>query len=183
MNKSVIYFLFSVLLAGCAINIESYKKQSPAFSMQEFFNGKLCVWGVVRKRSSQVNRKFIADIIATLDGNKLVLDEKFLFDDGEEQTRVWSFVESNGSWSGTAADVVGTASAEIAGDTLHLTYQLKVTVEEDEYIIDMDDWLHQIDDRVLMGSTQMTKWGIDMGSIDIVIQRQSNRVHSCIAKV
>lgn len=183
MNKYFFYLVCSFLLTSCAVNLESYQAKTPAFNMKNFFSGKLCAWGVVRERSSEVNRKFIADIIATLDDGNLVLDEKFLFDDGETQTRIWNFVESSGKWTGTAGDVVGQAVGEVAGDTLHLTYQLKVKVDEEEYVIEMDDWLHQIDEQVLMGSTQMTKWGIDVGTIDIVIQRQGNHVDSCITKV
>lgn len=182
LEKYFIYGVLSILLTGCAVNLESYQQGKPEFSMQKFFSGKLCAWGVVRERNSQVNRKFIADIIATLDGEKVVLDERFLFDDGERQTRVWNFSPIEEQWRGTAGDVVGEAVGEVAGDTLHLTYQLRVKVDDEEYIIDMDDWLHQIDDSVLMGSTEMSKWGIDVGSIDIVIQKQTDNVRSCITR-
>ena len=73
-------------------SLNSYKNKSPQFKMNEFFSGKLCAWGVVRDRSGEVSRKFVADIAATAEKDAVVLDEEFVFDDGEKQKRIWKFV-------------------------------------------------------------------------------------------
>lgn len=190
LNASLISCL---LLTGCALDTEHYRNNSPEFKFESFFNGKLCAKGLVRARNGQVNRKFTAEIMAYSSATQVRLEEVFLFGDGEQQKRDWEFNEIDKGWQGTANDVIGIAQGEIFGDSLHLTYQLKINVENDEYIVAMDDWLHLIDDSTLMGSTEMTKWGVNVGRIDIVIQKDSSissdnmiqkdksRVSSCIA--
>jgi hypothetical protein len=145
--------------------------------MNTFFQGKLCAWGVVKGRNGEVSRKFVADINATSSQLAVELDEKFIFDDGEKQNRLWKFVKRDQQWIGTAGDVVGEAVGEVAGDTLHLEYDLEVPMDDDQIIIAMDDWLHLVDERTLIGTTNMTKWGIDVGRIDITIQQSD--INSC----
>lgn len=173
--------LLTVALVGCSVSLSSFKNKTPEFKMNEFFKDKLCAWGVVRNRSGEVSRKFVADIVATAEKDKVVLDEDFIFDDGEKQKRVWNFVRKNNQWIGTAGDVVDEAIGEVKGDTLHLTYELAINVDGSEYVIAMDDWLHLVDKKTLMGSTDMSKWGFNVGRIDISIQ-QSQAV-SCLANL
>lgn len=167
------------LFSGCSINSDKYSQNSPEFDFKAYFSGHLCAWGVVRERDGSMKRKFVADIEAYTQKDKVILDERFLFNDGERQTREWSFELKNKQWIGTAHDVVGQASGEVIGDSLHLTYELLVKVDDNEYQIAMNDWLHLIDQQTLMGSTKMSKWGFEVGSIDIVMQRQQNNNITC----
>jgi hypothetical protein len=159
------------LLISCTTNLSVYEGNTPVFSMTKFFDGKLCAKGLVRNRDSTVNRKFVADINAKSSTNEVILDEMFVFDDGEQQQRLWVFSKQGNDWSGTAGDVVGHAVGKVVGDTLNLIYQLKISLDNDEIIVDMDDWLHLVDENTLMGTTQITKWGFNVGQIDIVIEK------------
>ncbi|MGX5203315.1 DUF3833 family protein [Aliikangiella sp. IMCC44632] len=167
----ILTLLLVVTLSACSINEQAYKSKSPKLDFADFFNGNICAWGLVKSSSGQVERKFIADIVATQQKGLVVLDESFEFDDGEKQTRVWTFSRQSQTWIGTAGDVVGKAKGNIFGDSLHLTYVLDVATEDSNYHISMDDWLHLIEPRTLMGTTQMTKWGINVGSIQIVMRK------------
>ena len=169
-----------VLLTACASDIDVYESRQPHFKMTTFFNGKLCAWGVVRQRNGEVSRKFVADINASSSAETVLLDENFLFNDGEKQTRVWKFERREHKWFGTAGDVVGEAIGEIVGDTLHLNYQLNIQTDNDTIIVSMDDWLHLVDSKMLMGSTEMSKWGLNVGRIDIAIQKSD--LDNCFEK-
>ena len=167
--RSLIFSVF--LINGCAIDAERYRDKTPGFKFESFFQGNLCAKGLVKSRNGQIIRKFTADIIASHAGNQVILEEVFLFDDGEQQERNWVFEKTAKGWSGKAGDVIGIANGEIFGDSLHLTYQLRIIIDNSEYIVAMDDWLTLIDDSTLMGSTEITKWGVNLGRIDIVIQK------------
>ncbi len=173
MNKLLISTAATLLLSGCSINPELYQNNTPSLSFSNYFDGKLCAWGTLKDRSHQVTRKFIANIDAFKDGSKIVLDEQFVFSDGEKQTRIWKFIQQGNEITGTAGDVVGDAEGKVYGDSLHLTYTLDIAQENGSIEVEMDDWLHLIDQDTLMGSTKMTKWGFDVGQIDIVIQKRS----------
>ncbi len=180
MNKLLISALTTLLISGCSINPEQYKSNSPSLSFADYFEGKLCAWGTLKGRNKQVTRKFIANIDAFKDQSHVVLDEQFIFSDGEKQTRVWKFIENGDAISGTAGDVVGEATGKIFGDSLHLTYTLDIPQDEGSIEVEMDDWLHLVDRDTLMGTTKMTKWGFDVGQIDIVIQKR-NASTDCFA--
>jgi hypothetical protein len=143
--------------------------------LENFFDGNLCAWGILKDRNGVVQRKFVADIVASQQDNQLILDETFLFDDGEKQYRKWSFVQDSAQtnrWIGTAGDVVGEASGEVIGDSMRLTYELAINRDGDTINIAMDDWLYLIDQDTMIGSTDMSKWGFNVGQIQITIRKQ-----------
>lgn len=168
-----------ILLSACSINPELYRAKTPAFVFEEFFVGNMCAWGTLKDRDNQVTRKFIADIKAYRQDSKIVLDEKFSFDDGEKQTRIWQFEVNDDTISGTAGDVVGVANGITHGDSLNLTYRLAVQSDGDTIEVDMDDWLHLIDGNTLMGTTTMSKWGISVGEISILMRKHNNDLNWC----
>jgi len=174
------------LLSGCAIDADQYRHKTPEFEFESFFKGNLCAKGLVKSRNGQINRKFMAEIVAFSSEDKVRLEEVFLFDDGERQTRDWVFNKTPEGWIGEAGDVVGVANGEVSGDSLHLNYQLKINIDNTEYIVAMDDWLTLVDSSTLMGSTEISKWGVNLGRIDIVIQKEAmiqsdiNNVRTCI---
>jgi hypothetical protein len=187
VSMKVLCLIFSVfLINGCAIDAERYRDKTPGFKFESFFQGNLCAKGLVKSRNGQINRKFAADIVASHSANQVILEEVFLFDDGERQERNWVFDKTAEGWSGTAGDVIGIANGEVFGDSLHLRYQLKINIDNSEYIVAMDDWLTLVDDSTLMGSTEITKWGVNLGRIDIVIQkterlqRNASKLENCI---
>jgi hypothetical protein len=170
--KLFIAVMFSLTsLAACSPTVTTYQDRQPKFVMNEYFNGNLCAWGIVRSRNNEVSRKFIADIKATATETTVELDEDFVFDDGELQKRLWKFNKIGQQWIGRAGDVIGEAVGEVSGDTLHLTYELAIQLDGDEVIVSMDDWLHLVDKKTLLGSTDISKWGFDVGRIDITIQQ------------
>ncbi|MET1254854.1 DUF3833 family protein [Aliikangiella maris] len=177
--KKALLLAGSIFLMSCSSNYQDYATRQPAFNFTEFFDGQLCAWGLVRKRDDWVNRKFIASITAYRQNDTLILDEIFQFDDGEQQTRVWQFIQQGNQWIGRAGDVEGRATGIEIGDSLHLTYALNIPLDDSTLTIAMDDWLHRVDANTVMGSTQMTKWGFEVGSIDIVIQKQTPNVNYC----
>lgn len=170
--KLIIALNFLLLIAGCSQSTQSYLTRTPKFVMQEFFQGELCSWGVIRDTDGFVKRKFIAKIKATQENGVILLDEKFTFNDGELQNRLWKFKQQGTQWIGTAGDVVGEAKAKIYGDSIQLKYKLKIDNDGSEWQINMLDWLHLIDENTLIGTTKMSKWGFNLGRIDLIMRKQ-----------
>ena len=82
---------FLITLNGCsAVPIEEYAENSPALVAEIFFSGELIASGIVKDRSGRVIRYFNATIDASWVDGVGTLDERFLCDDGEQQTRVWT---------------------------------------------------------------------------------------------
>jgi len=164
-----------LLLTGCSADIGRYEKNAPKLQPEEFFSGQLCAWGTVHDYSEQVSRRFVADIKASASASSFELDEVFVFDDGSTQTRLWKFNKTKNGWNGTAQDVDGIANGQFIGNMMKLTYDLFIETDDSNLIIAMDDELHLIDQDNMIGKTIMTKFGLKVGEINLVIQKQNNR--------
>lgn len=172
--KLTIFIIAFAVLSGCSASNDNYRSNTPKLIFNQFFDGRLCAWGVVKDRQGEMTRKFVARIDSETVKGTTSLDEIFKFDDGEFQKRKWFFNSQGSGILGTANDVVGKATGEVYGDSLHLVYTLEVISDGDVWHVAMDDWLHLVDSNTMIGTTRMTKWGLDLGRIDITIQKRSN---------
>ncbi|MFD2178199.1 DUF3833 domain-containing protein [Veronia pacifica] len=161
-------FAAVLLLSSCSAHIEDYDDTTPDFALFEYFDGQVEAWGMVQDYTGKQTRRFSVTIDGTIKGDSLTLDETFLFDDGEVQKRVWQ-IERNpdGTYQGTAGDVVGVAKGKSEGNAFHWVYELEVAVGDDTYILTMDDWLYRHDDKHLFNRTSMKKFGIEVGEVTL----------------
>ncbi|MDF2182832.1 DUF3833 domain-containing protein [Neptuniibacter sp. CAU 1671] len=174
--KACVAFLV-VLLSGCASNIEEYNGTEPALVLSEFFSGHLEAHGIVQDGSGKVVRRFKADLLGHWQGDQGVLDEQFLFADGEEQARCWQLDRKGNQYTGRAGDVVGTAQGQVAGNALHWNYQLEVPVEGKVWVLTLDDWMYLLDQEYLINRTGMYKFGFKVGEITLFIRKISDQPH------
>src|SRR5690554_3055850 len=72
----------------CAPSIERYADTEPRLDIGDYFQGQTRAWGMVQDYRGEVQRRFTVLIDGRYDGQTLVLDEAFVFDDGETQRRV-----------------------------------------------------------------------------------------------
>ncbi|WP_434361512.1 DUF3833 domain-containing protein [Parasalinivibrio latis] len=162
-----------LFITSCSTSIEDYAEQNPLFDLFGFFEGKVSAWGMLQDFSGMQTRRFTVDIVGTVDGNCITLDETFLFDDGEKQKRVWVITQSDdGTYSGTAGDVVGVATGKVSGNVLHWVYKLRIPYDGDEITLTLDDWLYRQDQNHMFNLTSMKKFGIEVGKLTLFFQKQ-----------
>jgi len=160
-------------LSGCASqNIQQYAAEKPTLDLAQYFNGKIVAHGVFQDRSGQVVRRFVVDMDGSWNGNQGVLDEHFTYSDGTKERRVWRLTkEANGRYTGTADDVVGTATGEAVGNAFYWTYTLRLPVDGKTYDVRFDDWMYLIDDRVMLNRATMSKFGFRLGEVTLSFQK------------
>ncbi len=165
--------LLALLLAGCSsVDVDRYADTTPALDIGEYFDGRTRAWGMVQDYRGEVQRRFVVDIHGEHDGTTLVLDEHFLYDDGETDRRVWTFErQGDGLWIGSANDVEGPVEARQAGHAFNMTYRLPVEVSGREITFTMDDWMFLQPDGRLINRTSMKKFGVTLAEITIVFER------------
>jgi hypothetical protein len=102
-----------IMLSSCSSSqLESYKDTQPQLKLEEYFNGPLKAWGMVQGRTGKVNRRFEVDMVGQWQGDTGKLHEKFHFYDGERMERTWTIRKlADGTYEGTAGDVIGKAGA------------------------------------------------------------------------
>ena len=165
-------------LTGCASPqpIE-YASATPKLDIKTYFNGPVRGWGMVQDRSGKVLRRFVVDIDAkweTKDGRPYgTLDERFVWSDGERQTRVWHITEqSPGQYRGEAGDVIGGASGTAAGNVLNWAYILRIPYNGSSLDVRVDDWMILVDEGTLLNRADMLFWGLRVGELTIAFRRQ-----------
>ena len=165
----------TLLTSGCATqNIQSYQNVSPTLDMHQFFSGQIDGWGMFQGRNGEVKKRFTVDINATHEGDDvIVLDEKFAWADGTKSQRIWRLTQqADGQWKGTAGDVIGEASGQVAGNALHWQYVLDLPGDGKTYQVNFDDWMYLISKDVMLNRAVMSKFGVELGSVTLSLQRK-----------
>jgi hypothetical protein len=172
--KKFIFLLLLTLLTGCTgQDIHQYGNRHPSFNAEEFFNGPLTAHGVLKDRSGNVTRHFNATINAYWKNGIGTLEERFEFNDGEIQFRNWTLTpQGNGHYVATAGDVLGEGKAETDGNAFHLDYTLQIPYKGKTLALAVDDWMFRVNDKVVINRSTLSKWGFNVGSIELAIIRQ-----------
>ena len=174
MKLLLITFVF-LSLTGCAVSIDGnrYTDQQPDFDLKAFFDGEVKAWGIVQDRSGNLVQRFEVDIIGTVDGNTLTLDEKFYYSIGEGPTeRVWTINESStGVFSGFATDIPGPASGRDYGNAVLWSYEMDLPVGDTSYVVNFEDWIWAFDENTIVDRSYIKKFGIVMAEVTIFMRK------------
>lgn len=157
------------VLGGCASqNITDYANEKPVLDLAQYFNGTIDAWGIFTDRSGKVVRRFQVVMNCSWQGNQGVLDEDFVFSDGERQKRIWRLTKlENGRYTGRAADVVGEATGQVSGNAFNWTYTLQLPVDGKITEVQLDDWMYLVNDKVMLNKAVMRKFGIQVGELTL----------------
>ncbi len=164
------------MLTACSTtSLDEYASNKPLLSPEQFFNGKLTAQGVVKNRSGTVTRYFTAQIHAywrEANGVRTgTLEEVFKFNDGEIQHRTWTLTPSTKGYTATAGDVIGAGTAQTSGNAMQLDYRLQIDYKGSPLVLQVEDWMWLVDDNTLLNESTLRKWGIKVGSVQLVIQK------------
>ena len=170
--KILIALLTTILLTNCIgsnMKPSDFKDQKPRLIIEDYMSGNVKAWGILQNRSGKVTRQFTADLNGKWNGKQLILDEKFIWNDGEIQTRQWIIDKINEHYyEATAGDVVGKAKGYSYGPAFKFEYVLLVPVKGKEMKITFDDWIFMQDEKVAINRATMTKFGIKVAELTVM---------------
>lgn len=168
--------MIAVLLAlcGCASPTpQDYAAQLPRLDLRTYFNGRIDAWGMIQDRSGKVTRRVTVEMLCSWQGDVGTFDERFTYADGSKETRVWTVRKSGDRYVGTAADVVGEARGQAAGNALHWKYVLAAKRDNGDSVnLDLDDWMWLVDERTLVNRTAFSKFGIGFGEVTFFFRKR-----------
>ncbi len=162
-------------LTGCAgLSADPDAGKARQFDVAGYFTGRLKAWGIVEPRFGGTVRQFTVELEGRRDGDDVVLDEQFLFSDGERQQRLWRVRrQADGSYRGEAADVPDGAAGREDGASFSWNYDLDLKVGGSSWRIAFRDWMFRIDDEVVLNRAFLRKWGIPVGEVTIAFRKLS----------
>ena len=172
MKNLIFIILSTILFTGCTgMKIEDFNNTKPEFIPQEYFNGKLRAYGIVKDRSGKIIRTFKGKMIGSWDKNGVgTLEEFFVYDDGERIERIWT-LKPNGDkkFIATADDIVGESPMIANGNTVMLDYVMRTPYKDSTIDLSVQDWLHLQEDGVIINHSKMKKFGFVVGELVITI--------------
>ena len=111
-------------------------------------------------------------MVGRWDGELLVLDETFRYEDGETDKREWKIRKLDAhTYEGTAVDVIGKAVGKSYGSALNWSYTLALKIGERVWNVTFDDWMFLQADGVLFNRAEMSKFGITLGEISLFFKK------------
>ena len=158
-----------LLLNSCSeMKPEDYKNTKPIIKIEEYFQGNVKAWGMLQGRSGEVKRQFVADMQGEFDGENLILDETFIWNDGEKQERRWTIKKiGDNRYEGTASDVVGIAKGVSYGSAFKFEYKLLVPYKNKKIKIKFDDWIFKQDEKTAINKATLSKFGFKVGELTV----------------
>ena len=140
--------------------------------LEEYFLGTTTAYGIFEDRFGKVRRSFKVDITGVVENGVLTLDERFVYDDGERDTRVWSIeILGDGEYRGTAGDVPGYATGTVTGNAFNWKYKVDLKVGDSTWNVGFDDWMYLLDDDMLINRAYVSRFGIRIGEVTIAFQK------------
>lgn len=178
MRRTVIHTMLSgsllfgsALMLGCATPPSAAAIQ-PAFDLRDYFDGQIKAWGQFEKRDGSIAQRFTVDINATWQGKIGTLDERFVYDDGSTEQRIWTLTDlGNGRFEGRAADVIGVAHGQATGSVFRWQYTLRLPVGDTTYDVQFDDRMFRHDGQHMMNRATVKKFGVRVGEVTLFFQK------------
>ena len=173
----VLVTLFSGLSACAKRDVTHLAERRPALALEQFFEGESVAYGIFEDRFGNLRRQFRVNLQGTINGNQLVLDEQFLYEDGEKAQRVWTIDKLDSGedgavrYQGQAIDVEGRANGRVSGNGLNWRYDVALNVGGRELEVHFDDWIYRQSEDVAINRAYVSKFGVEIGSVTIVFLR------------
>ena len=165
--------LVILILTGCSsMKPQDFKESDPKLTLFDYFKGKTSAWGIFEDRFGNVRRQFQVEIEGRINGNEMTLDERFHYNDGEKDQRIWRIRKTGDqTFEGEADDVIGIAKGEVQGNALNWTYDLNLKVGDSSYKVHFDDWMFLQSDGVMINRARLSKWGFDIGEVTLFFMK------------
>lgn len=181
---------FLVMLGAVSVGILGYLKeryfgfeaQSPrdyakgggdAFDLRTHLSGPILCEGVIYGPSGRVTSRFVGDFEAVWHGNVGIMEEKFVYDGGEVQTRRWHLTLGNdGNIRAIAPDVVGEGRGTQAGSAVQLRYRIRLPEAQGGHVLDTTDWMYLAPNGTIVNRSQFRKYGIKVAELVATMRRK-----------
>ena len=180
LTRSAIVLTAFLVLTGCStMKTSDFANGQPKLVLEEYFLGQTQAWGLFQDRFGTVKRQFTVDITGRWDGETLVLDEHFLYNDGETDQRIWTITKGpDGRYVGRAADVIGLAAGTSAGNALNWAYIMDLKVGDGTLRVAFDDWMFLQPGGAMINRARVSKWGFDIGEVTLFFMKPGPKAAS-----
>ncbi len=163
------------MLSACTSpKLDSYTETEPKMDVKDYFNGPIKAWGIVQDWRGKVVSRFDVTMVGSWEGDVGTLKEEFVYyDEDKTQQRTWTITKNNdGTYQGTAGDILDTAIGKTNGSAMNWAYRMDLPVDGSVYRITFDDWMWQMNDGVLINRSYLKKFGLTVAELTLFMKKQ-----------
>ncbi len=181
----MLYFILgvcSVLVVWVSLNSlwgfsqqkpSDYESNGPKLDFRTVMQGHFLCEGLVYDFRGKVVARFKADMHGEFEGSTGTLKEHFIYASGREDNREWTLsFNDDGSFTATAPDIVGIAIGQQSGNTVKLTYKIKLPQDAGGHVLSATDWMYLTDHGTLINRSEMRKYGIKVAELFAVMKHR-----------
>ena len=170
-RKAASVTLLLLVMSGCASKPPLPSGPLDTFTLQTDLVGTAVGTGNFSAIDG-TSRDFTAYLDGSWDGKSLTLIEDFVYADGVEERKTWTFTQlPNGEFSGTREDVVGTARGYQDGKAFRLEYTMAIPNDDGTpgRKVSFKDVLVKQSDGVIRNDAVVGFWGVRVGRVNLTI--------------
>jgi hypothetical protein len=146
------------------------------FELTQFLEGRAIAWGIVEDRFGVLRKRFTVEMRGFWEGKAFILDERFVYDTGDSETRRWSVVPlGDGRFSATCDDCIGHAVGQCTRDAIEMSYRFRLQVGARVIAVRFTDRIYRMSDDTAINRAIIRKWGVKLGELSIFFERQKSQ--------
>lgn len=168
--RILLALMLPLLLAGCAgaPTVGSEDPGGRSFVLEKELVGRGTGEGVFRNTLSGSTRAFKVAFNGVRTKGGLTLAEDIAYADGQKERHVWRFRRTGpGTYEGRRDDVVGVAKGVVSGNTLKLSYDVKLNTGGSTAQVHFDDTLVLTGPGRVVNKATVSKFGVKVGTVDL----------------
>ena len=151
--------------------------QAGQFDIRTQLNGPMICEGVIYGPLGRVTSRFVADFDCQWQGDTCIMREHFHYDDGSTQQRAWHLqVDPTGRIRATADDVEGTGQGIQQGDSVQLTYRLRLPEASGGHVLNVVDWMYLSPQGTIINRSQFRKFGVQVAELVATMRPRVNEM-------
>jgi Protein of unknown function (DUF3833) len=144
----------------------------PPLRLESFLLGRTTAEGRFEDPFGVVRRRMAITLDGWMDGATLALDERFVFDDGATERRMWRITPSGATgYTAQADDMIGVAHGGVTADGVGWSYLFNLQIGARRYRVRFHETFALVDADTMVNRARVTKFGILLGRTTIVFHR------------
>ena len=148
---------------------------SDRFVPEQYFMGYIEATGVFIDRFGAIRRRFNVSINGQKTDEGFSLEEYFLFDDGENETRKWFIkkIDQN-TYAGKCDDVCGEAIGYLHDSHLSWNYHFNLKIFNRKIKVKFEDVMVQQTPFIMLNNAKIKKYGFLLGEVFISFKKSQH---------
>ena len=153
-------------------DLNQFDTNAQPFDPVTFFDGTFKAQGMFVDRFGQVQKRFVIDISCDTENKKTTLHEKFTYDDGETEVRLWTIVKQDeDKYTAHTDNVIGKGIGYVRGAVFKLKYDFLLTLYGRKVKVHFDDVMVKQTENTILSRTKLSKFGLLLGELFITFSR------------